>query len=531
MAVNFQKLIDLDLLAYFKSKLDLLFAGKVDKENGKGLSSNDYTSAEKTKLSGIAEGAQVNVLEGIQKNGTTVSITNKIANITVPTKTSDITNDSGFITSAAVPTATSTTPKMDGTAAVGTETTYAKGDHVHPHDTTKVDKVDGKGLSTNDYTTNEKNKLAGIAAGAEVNVQSDWNQTTTTADDYIKNKPSIPAATSELTNDSGFITSADVPVPTTSTPKMDGTAAKGTETAFARGDHVHPSDTTKVDKIDGKGLSTNDYTTAEKNKLGGIAAGAEVNVQSDWNQTTTTADDYIKNKPSIPSKTSDLTNDSGFITSADVPAGVQPTTTSPKMDGTAAVGTETKYARGDHVHPSDTTKVDKVAGKGLSTNDYTTAEKNKLAGIAEGAEKNVVPEVQEDPTEPNTFFFYYLSGANTTSVADFPTVDWVSDVIQTFGNQAMQQIATSYYGKSEIDQMLVGAMNYKGTKATTSELPSSGNSQGDVWHITADGSEWAWNGSSWEELGTAIDLSGYVEDSDIGLATTSEIDALFEAAS
>ena len=57
---------------------------------------------------------------------------------------------------------------------------------------TKVDKVSGKGLSTNDYTTTEKNKLAGIAAGAEVNVQSDWNQTTTTADDYIKNKPTIP---------------------------------------------------------------------------------------------------------------------------------------------------------------------------------------------------------------------------------------------------------------------------------------------------------------------------------------------------
>ena len=35
-------------------------------------------------------------------------------------------------------------------------------------------------------------------------------------------------------------------------------------------------------------------------------------------------------------------------------------------------------------------KVDKVAGKGLSTNDYTTAEKNKLAGIATGAEKNRV---------------------------------------------------------------------------------------------------------------------------------------------
>lgn len=111
----------------------------------------------------------------------------------------------------------------------------------------------------------------------------------------------LPTKTSDLTNDSGFITSADVPegaTASTTTPKMDGTAAVGSETAFARGDHVHPSDTTKVDKVSGKGLSTNDFTSTLLTKLNGIASGAEVNVQSDWNQTTTTADDYIKNKPS-----------------------------------------------------------------------------------------------------------------------------------------------------------------------------------------------------------------------------------------
>ena len=55
----------------------------------------------------------------------------------------------------------------------------------------KVDKVDGKGLSTNDFTNDLKNKLDGIAAGAEVNVQPDWNETTTTSDAYIKNKPTL----------------------------------------------------------------------------------------------------------------------------------------------------------------------------------------------------------------------------------------------------------------------------------------------------------------------------------------------------
>lgn len=56
---------------------------------------------------------------------------------------------------------------------------------------------------------------------------------------------------------------------------------------------------TKVDKVTGKGLSTNDYTTAEKTKLQGIEAGAEVNVQADWNQTDATKDDFIKNKPDL----------------------------------------------------------------------------------------------------------------------------------------------------------------------------------------------------------------------------------------
>lgn len=75
----------------------------------------------------------------------------------------------------------------------------------------------------------------------------------------------------------------------------------------------------KVDKVTGKGLSTNDFTNADKTKLDGIATGAEVNVQSDWNVTQTSSDAYIKNKPSIPSKTSDITNDSGFITASQAP--------------------------------------------------------------------------------------------------------------------------------------------------------------------------------------------------------------------
>lgn len=52
----------------------------------------------------------------------------------------------------------------------------------------------------------------------------------------------------------------------------------------------------KVDKIQGKGLSANDYTDVDKAKLDGLSPQA----QADWGQTDTTAPDYIKNKPTIP---------------------------------------------------------------------------------------------------------------------------------------------------------------------------------------------------------------------------------------
>ena len=56
---------------------------------------------------------------------------------------------------------------------------------------------------------------------------------------------------------------------------------------------------TKVNKQEGKGLSTNDFTDAYKTKLDGIAAGAEVNVQSNWNEDDNSSDAYIQNKPNL----------------------------------------------------------------------------------------------------------------------------------------------------------------------------------------------------------------------------------------
>lgn len=73
--------------------------GKVDKENGKGLSSNDYTDAEKSKLEGIAEGAQVNVIETVKVNGTALTLTDKAVDIDVPAATvTGVQPDDKFLT-------------------------------------------------------------------------------------------------------------------------------------------------------------------------------------------------------------------------------------------------------------------------------------------------------------------------------------------------------------------------------------------------------------------------------------------------
>ena len=176
----------------------------------------------------------------------------------IPSKTSDLTNDSDFVEDAS---------------------------YVH---------------TDNNFTTTLKNKLNGIAAGAEVNVQANWSQTTTTADDYIKNKPTIPTTTSQLTNNSGFITSAALP---TKVSDLDNDS--GFITGYTETDPTVPAWA--------KASSKPSYTASE---VGAVPTSRTVNGKALSSNITLSASDVgaLPASTSIPSKTSDLTNDSGFIT-------------------------------------------------------------------------------------------------------------------------------------------------------------------------------------------------------------------------
>ena len=69
----------------------------------------------------------------------------------------------------------------------------------------------------------------------------------------------------------------EMPAPSTTTPKMDGTASVGTETSFARGDHRHPTDTTRASTDVATTSANGLMSSSDKTKLDGIASGAQVN--------------------------------------------------------------------------------------------------------------------------------------------------------------------------------------------------------------------------------------------------------------
>lgn len=172
--------------------IDTTLSDKVDKETGKGLSTNDFTNTDKANL---------------------------------------------------------TTALTKANAAAPQETTYTK-DEV---DAAIEEAIEHGGGGTTDYTDlTNKPSINGVVLtgnkttsdlGIEENVQANWTQTDTTADDYIKNKPTIPAPVT-----------VDQTYSATSSNAQSGVA-------------VAQAISTKVDKVTGKGLSTNDFTNADKTNL------------------------------------------------------------------------------------------------------------------------------------------------------------------------------------------------------------------------------------------------------------------------
>lgn len=107
------------------------------------------------------------------------------------------------------------------------------------------------------------------------------------------------------------------------------------------------------------------------------------------------------------------------------------------------------------------------------------------------------------------------TGAVTITLSDLGTVAITSDQVAQIttnknGLASLKSTVESDYAKKTD---ITAVFRYKGAKASSSELPSTGNSTGDVWYVTANDAEYVWKGSEWEEFGPSIDLSAYATQS------------------
>ena len=392
--------IVVEAVAQANAYTDDVAEGKVDKEEGKGLSENDFTNGYKNKLDGVENGAQVNVIEVVKRNGVALPVTDKAVDVAVPTTTSSLTNDSGYITNEVndlvnyydkeetdtlIATEAETRDAADlnlqgqidaissASDVVDVVGTYAE---LQSYDTSKLSDndiikvltdethddaisyyrwndttnaftyigsqgpfytksetdatfvpqtrtINGKGLNSDVVlTAADVNALPASTVIPTVNdatltIQKNGTTVTTFTANSAQNATaniSVPTKVSDITNDLNFVEETDLANVAFSGAYADitGTPYIPTKTSDLTNDSNFASDANYVH-------TDNNFTTALKNKLDGIATGAEVNVQSDWDVADTSSDAFIKNKPAIPTKTSDITNDSGFITSAALP--------------------------------------------------------------------------------------------------------------------------------------------------------------------------------------------------------------------
>lgn len=235
--------------------------------------------------------------------------------IPVPTKLSQLENDSKFITAKDVPegaVASTTTPKMNGTAAVGSETAFARGDHVHPKDTSKLN-TDGDGSNVTvafEAAAKREAPVSGeklsVLLGKVLKFFSDLkvpaNQLPSYVDDvvdaYIRTGVTALGANwlSKTSGGAALTPESDKIYVILSEGEYQNKTYRWSGTTYAViGNDLAIGETASTAYRGDRGKTAYDHSQSAH-----APADAEKNVQSDWNETDGNSDAFIKNKPAIP---------------------------------------------------------------------------------------------------------------------------------------------------------------------------------------------------------------------------------------
>lgn len=166
-------------------------------------------------------------------------------------------------------------------------------------------------------------------------------------------------------------------------------------------------------------------------------------------------------------------------------------------------------------------KVDKVEGKGLSTNDFTTAEKTKLEGLHNVISAYSPGDVNESLTtgelintaQSEDHVIYAVPKVATTTgwgvVKVGEGLQATNGVLSVVGGGSADSVDWSnIQNKPDValKSDLSTVYRYKGSVANYASLPAEDNAVGDVWNVEATGMNYAWTGDSWDALGETVQI-------------------------
>lgn len=500
-----------------KLSADLIQNGTTNKvvtQTEKNTWSGKQDALTSTQLSNIEKGGtavQPDDLADVATSGSYNDLSDKPTIPTVPTNVSAFTNDAGYLTEH---------QSLDGKQDKITSTNKLSADLISDGTTNKT--VTATEKSTWNNKQNAISDLSTIRSGAEAGstaVQPGDLADVATSGNYndLTNKPSIPTKTSDLTNDDGFITgitSGDVTTALGYTPydasnpagytnnagtitgiKMNGTS-KGTSGVVDLGTVItaHQDISGKANTADLADVAfSGDYNDLDntpsvvtETTVSGWGFTKNAGTVTSVNNTSPVNGNVTINIPTVPTNVSAFTNDAGYLTA--------------------------------HQSLADYTKTEDLADVALSGSYNDLADKPTIPAAQVNSDWNAtsgkaqILNKPSIPSQPSDIGAAAATHDHTSSqITDLSTT--ISTAIAGKADSATSLSGygiTDAYTKTEIDGMVASGMHYKGTKASASALPTTGNKVGDLWNVTDTGANYAWNGSAWDKLSENIDLSGYV---------------------
>lgn len=404
-------------------------------------------------------------IDVIEVNGTAQPIVNKTVDISVPTKTSDLTNDGA-----------------DGTS------TYVETDEL------------GAAAFSNDYTDLDNRPTIPTVNDAVLTIQKNGVDVAT----FTANSASaatanitVPTDTSDLTNGAGFITSSALANYYTKSE----TYSQGEVNSLINGLNI-PTKTS--DLINDSGFLTA-VPIASAQDLGGVKVGSGLSIAADGTLSVTSAGSVawndITGKPSnvsywtndagyitsadIPTNVSAFTNDAGYITSASIPTNVSAFTNDAGY--LTAAGLSNYYTKSETYSQQEVnalisaisvpTKTSELTNDG-SDGTSTYVEADDLATVATTGDYD---DLTNAPTPPTDFTGATSSAAGTNGLVPAPAAGDQGKVLMgdgTWSTLPSPELVEMSYGESNAWAKFIAAYNAHCIvycRASSNANPASGS--------------------------------------------------------